>query len=72
MISKIIVNLHFTDVERETSKVKIRSKVTQQVQNSPAASELSLDPPVTCIFQGESSCTSDGLKLLNFAFLLVV
>ena len=67
--SKIIVNLHFTDVERETRKVKIRSKVTQQVQNSPAASELSLGPPATCILQGESSCASDRLKSLNFAFL---
>ena len=49
IISKIIVNLHFTDAEKETRKVKIRSKVTQQVQNLPAASELSLGPPATCI-----------------------
>lgn len=70
IISKIIVNLHFTDAEKETRKVKIRSKVTQQVQNSPAASELSLGPPATCILQGESSCASDRLKSLNFAFLL--
>lgn len=53
---------------KETRKVKIRSKVTQQVRIHQL-SELSLGPPATCILKERAVVARTKLKSLNFAFL---